>query len=132
MSYNPVILPQIKVAFQQLMPLLEKLRNPTLAKGHLKELVANIRAKKQVIDGLKRQLSVPHLKKSQYNEKDWQKLEDSIKQLEEKLNTAGDDAQLANVDMQNLSKQQQQALEKMASVAKVLTDTATSIVKKIG
>ncbi len=55
-----------------------------------------------------------------------------ITNLEEKLNSVGDDAQLANVDLQNMLQKQQQTLQMMSNISKMLHDTAMAIVRKIG
>lgn len=57
--------------------------------------------------------------------------EDLILRLEGQLNQAGEDAQLANVDMQNYLQKQQQALQMMANMAKSMNDTAMSVIRKI-
>lgn len=54
-----------------------------------------------------------------------------IKGLEDKLNSAGDDAQLANVDLQN-TLQQQQTLLMMSNISKQVHDTALNLIRKIG
>jgi hypothetical protein len=59
-------------------------------------------------------------------------LETYIQGLEEKLNSIGDDAQLANVDLQNMLQKQQQTLQMMSNIAKMLHDTAMAIIRKIG
>lgn len=55
-----------------------------------------------------------------------------IVELQQKLNAVGDDAQLANVDLQNALQKQQQTLQMMSNVSKMLHDTATSVIRKIG
>jgi hypothetical protein len=55
-----------------------------------------------------------------------------IADLEEKLNSVGDDAQLANVDLQNILQKQQQTLQIMSNISKMLFDTAQSVIRKIG
>jgi hypothetical protein len=55
-----------------------------------------------------------------------------VKSLEEKLRSIGDDAQLANVDLQNVLQKQQQTLQAMANIAKTLHDTAMAIIRKTG
>ena len=55
-----------------------------------------------------------------------------VKNLEDELNVAGDDAQLANVDLQNAVQIQQQTLQMMSNISKALHDTALSIIRKIG
>ena len=55
-----------------------------------------------------------------------------IKGLEDKLNSVGDDAQLANVDLQNMLHKQQQTLQMMSNISKQVHDTALSLIRKIG
>lgn len=59
-------------------------------------------------------------------------LSDYISALEHALAAAGDDAQLANVDLQNILQKQQQALQMMSNISKMLYDTAMSVIRKIG
>jgi len=55
-----------------------------------------------------------------------------IKALEEKLSSVGDDSQLANLDLQNILQKQQQTLQMMSNVSKMLHDTALSVIRKVG
>jgi hypothetical protein len=55
-----------------------------------------------------------------------------IKRWEEKLNGIGDDAQLANVDLQNILQKQQQTLQMMSNISKMLYDTAQAVIRKLG
>ncbi len=55
-----------------------------------------------------------------------------IRYLEDKLNTVGDDAQLANVDLQNALQKQQQTLQMASNTSKLLSDTAMATIRKIG
>lgn len=43
-----------------------------------------------------------------------------------------DDAQLANVDLQNTLQKQQQTLQMMSNISKMLYDTANAVIRKIG
>jgi len=52
--------------------------------------------------------------------------------LEESLSTSGDDAQLANIDLQNQLQKQQQTIQTMSNVSKMLHDTAMATIRKIG
>ncbi len=52
--------------------------------------------------------------------------------LEESLSTTGDDAQLAQIDLQNQLQKQQQTLQTMSNVSKMLHDTAMATIRKIG
>jgi hypothetical protein len=51
---------------------------------------------------------------------------------QELLNSIGDDAQLANVDLQNVLQKQQQTLQMMSNISKILYDTAQSVIRKFG
>jgi len=55
-----------------------------------------------------------------------------IKGLEDKLNSVGDDAQLANVDLQNVLQKQQLTLQMMSNISKQVHDTALDLIRKIG
>lgn len=59
-------------------------------------------------------------------------LENEIAKWEERLNSIGDDSQLANVDLQNLLQKQQQTLQMLSNISKLLHDTATAVIRKIG
>jgi len=59
-------------------------------------------------------------------------LEAEIARWEAKLNSIGDDSQLANVDLQNILQKQQQTLQMLSNISKMLHDTATSVIRKIG
>jgi hypothetical protein len=59
-------------------------------------------------------------------------VEGQIKCLEDKLDIVGDDAQLANVDLQNVLQKQQQTLQMMSNISKLLNDTAMAVIRKIG
>ncbi|MBD0316453.1 MAG: hypothetical protein ICV75_07155, partial [Nitrospiraceae bacterium] len=52
--------------------------------------------------------------------------------MQDKLNSVGDDAQLANVDLQNTLQKQQQTLQMMSNISKMLQDTAMAVIRKIG
>jgi hypothetical protein len=55
-------------------------------------------------------------------------LEDSLKNVQR----SGDDAQLANVDLQNILHKQQQTLQMLSNIEKELYDTAMAVIRKIG
>ena len=55
-----------------------------------------------------------------------------LSEWEEELQTIGDDAQLANVDMQNILLKQQQTMQMMSNISKMLHDTAMAVIRKIG
>lgn len=55
-----------------------------------------------------------------------------IKDMQRKLSSVGDDGQLANIDLQNMLQKQQQILQTISNVAKMLHETAMAIIRKIG
>jgi hypothetical protein len=57
---------------------------------------------------------------------------DYVRYLDSKLNSVGDDAQLANVDLQNVLQKQQQTVQQLSNISKMLSDTAMATVRKIG
>jgi len=66
------------------------------------------------------------------------KCPESIKDLaaeialwDEKMKEMGDDMQLANIDMQNLLQKQQQTVQMLSAIAKVLHDTAIGVIRKM-
>ena len=52
--------------------------------------------------------------------------------IEAQLSSTGDDAQLANIELQNMLQKQQQTIQMMSNVSKVLHDTALAEIRKIG
>ncbi len=55
-----------------------------------------------------------------------------LSKWEEELKKINDDAQLANVDMQNMLQKQQQTMQMMSNISKMLHDTAMAVIRKIG
>ena len=58
--------------------------------------------------------------------------ENALEDYETQLNTVGDDGQLANVDLQNWLQKQQQTMQMMSNISKLLHDTAMAVIRKIG
>jgi len=59
-------------------------------------------------------------------------LESFLDDLNSELSTVGADAQLANIDLQNMLQKQQQTIQTLSNVSKVLHDTAMAVIRKIG
>ncbi len=76
----------------------------------------------------KNPLSVPDIQKSV--EKGTEGVKQTM-QTQVKLSSVGDDAQLANIDLQNKLQQQRQTLEMLSNVSKMLHDTALSVIRKM-
>jgi hypothetical protein len=55
-----------------------------------------------------------------------------VKELEAHLKTVREDAQLANIDLQNVLQRQQQLIQMLSNISKTLHDTANAIIRKIG
>jgi len=58
-------------------------------------------------------------------------LNDYIKKLEEAVSNTGDDAQFANIDLQNMLQHQQQVLQMMSNILKMIHDTARAIIRNL-
>jgi len=58
-------------------------------------------------------------------------LQTGLTVLEQKLQTVGDDAQLANIDLQNQLQKMQQKLQMMSNLSKLQHDTAMSIIRNM-
>jgi hypothetical protein len=55
-----------------------------------------------------------------------------IKKMENKLNSIGDDAQLLSLELQNAMQKQQQLLQTLSNISKMMHNTAMAIIRKIG
>lgn len=54
-----------------------------------------------------------------------------IENLEDQMNSVGDDAQLANIDLQNCLQKQQQTLQMMSNISKMMHEVAMSIIRNL-
>jgi len=79
-------------------------------------------------DNISKAIGLP----KRFSSSDLREIEAEIENWEEKLNTMGDDAQLANVDMQNVLQKQQQYLQMMSNISKMQHDTAMAVISKMG
>ena len=59
-------------------------------------------------------------------------MDDLIREFEEQLNSIGEDAQLANIDLQGHLQTQQQTIQMLSNISKQLHDSAMGIIRKIG
>ena len=62
----------------------------------------------------------------------WDRIGAEIRRFEENLESVGEDAQLANVDLQNMLQKQQQTMQMLSTISKLLHDTAMAVIRKIG
>ena len=58
-------------------------------------------------------------------------LDESLGNIQKQLSCLADDAQLANVDLQNALQRQQQTVQMIANITKLLQDTALSVIRNI-
>jgi hypothetical protein len=61
-----------------------------------------------------------------------EELDAYIKQLDNALTTVGDDAQMAQLDLQNLTQRQAQVVNMLSNLSKAMHETAMSIIRKVG
>lgn len=54
-----------------------------------------------------------------------------VEDLEGQLTTIGSDAQLANIDLQNALQKQQQLMQMMSQISKMMHDTAMAIIRNL-
>jgi len=59
-------------------------------------------------------------------------LQRHIRDIEEQLSRSGTEAQLANLELQNMLQKQQQLIQTISNVSKQLHDTAMAVVRKMG
>ncbi|MCX6377656.1 MAG: hypothetical protein NTU88_16765 [Armatimonadetes bacterium] len=52
--------------------------------------------------------------------------------LQQRLSIIGDDAQLANLELQNILQKRQQAIQMISSIMKQMYDTAMAVIRKLG
>jgi len=61
-----------------------------------------------------------------------EQLENYIADLKQQLLTIGDEAQLANIDLQNALQKQQQTLQQVSNISKMFGDSAMAVIRKMG
>ena len=66
------------------------------------------------------------------NEETLDNVNKDIGKMMETLGSVDDDAQLANIDLQNMLQKQQQVIQMLSNISKVLNDSALVIIRKIG
>lgn len=59
-------------------------------------------------------------------------MQDYIRELEQAMQTAGDDSQLAHIELQAMTQRQQQMLNTLSSLSKAQHETSMAILRKIG
>lgn len=55
-----------------------------------------------------------------------------LEKWDKELQTVGEDAQLANVDMQNMLQKQQQTMQMMSQISKMMRDSAMNVIRNMG
>lgn len=82
--------------------------------SHLESVDEPSRADADALEGLANELDV------------------TVSEFESKLGTVGDDAELADVDLQNMLEKQRQVVELLSSISRTLHETSLAIIRKIG
>ena len=59
-------------------------------------------------------------------------MEARFKDLQRQVSKITDEAQLANIDLQNMMQRQQQTVQTLSEVSKTMDDTVMAILRKIG
>lgn len=110
-------------------------------KKYIKQLKTQLKCNRELLSFVEREISKNRLEKKyskqlkvklKRNKKSLNSVKKEIMKWEEKLSSIGDDAQLANIELQNMLQKQQQTLQTMSNVSKMLHDTAMAIIRKIG
>jgi hypothetical protein len=60
-----------------------------------------------------------------------QERQDYVRYLEGKLNAVGDDAQLANMDLQNALQKQSQFIQMISTISKLLNESAMDVIRNM-
>ena len=104
------------------------------SKAKIKKLIDSMRGDTSKLDSLEDLIkkSFGNLSKEEINVISSYILAEYINKLEHELATTGDDAQLANLDLQSALQKQQQTIQTMSNVSKVLHDTAMAVIRKVG
>jgi hypothetical protein len=89
-------------------------KNPMKNRAALIKASSELRRFEKQIKGLQQKLGSP--------QHPWDK----------RLGTTGDDAQLANIDLENATQMQQQTIPPMSQVSKILHATAMAIIRNLG
>ena len=110
-------------------------------KKYIKQLKSQLKRDKELLNFIEKEIKKLKFQKKYNRElkarlkRNRESLNDVKKELgkwEESLSSIGDDAQLANIELQNRLQKQQQTLQTMSNVSKMLHDTAMAIIRKIG
>lgn len=60
-----------------------------------------------------------------------EELKEYLEDLEQQMQTVGEDSQLANIELQDLMQKQQQTLQTLSNVSKLLHDTAMAVIRNL-
>lgn len=101
---------QLKYNHELLRFLEKEMRSIKFEKKYSRELKTQLKRNKESLNAIKKEIG----------------------SMEDTLSSVGDDAQLANIELQNMLQKQQQTLQTLSNVSKMLHDTAMAIIRKIG
>lgn len=86
----------------------------------------------KVIDCIPTRYSKKMKLKTSYQKFNQQQLDDYVKNIEKDLQEIGDDAELTNMDLQNVMEKQQKTMNMMSDISKQMHDMAIAIIRKMG
>ncbi len=102
-----------------------------------KELLGELSARLNSIDRLMTSIhqigNASHINKSTLSKmkKELTEEEEKMQELEKKFNDVDDDAELANIDLQDMLRKQQETIQMMSEIAKMLHSTGVAVVRKM-
>ncbi len=132
-SEGQVLLEQMRTASADLTALADQNERPKMRRRSAERAAGKPREYKRSAERLRhKERAVAHRESIEKIRAVAKNIDAEIVKWEQKLSSAGDDAQLANIDLQNMLQKQQQTLQTISNVSKMLHDTAMAIIRKIG
>ncbi len=132
-SEGQVLLEQMRTASAELKELADQNEGPKMRRRTGEKAERKPREYKRSSERLRhKERAVGHRESIEKIRTAAKDIDAEIVKWEQKLSSVGDDAQLANIDLQNMLQKQQQTLQTISNVSKMLHDTAMAIIRKIG
>ena len=127
------LLAQMRTASAELKELVDQNQRPQMRRRTAEKAARQRREYQRSSERLRhKERAVAHRESIETIREVAKNIDAEIVNWEKELSAAGDDAQLANIDLQNMLQKQQQTLQTISNVSKTLHDTAMAIIRKIG
>ena len=127
------LLAQMRTASAELKELADQKQRPQMRRSTAEKTARQRREYQRSSERLRhKERAVAHRESIETIREVAKNIDAEIVNWEKELSAAGDDAQLANIDLQNMLQKQQQTLQTISNVSKTLHDTAMAIIRKIG